>query len=62
MTTTVAVLGATSGIAQACLRQWAERGADLTLVARDADKLAASEADLKARGAGSVRTASRQDS
>jgi len=55
--TTVAVLGATSGIAQACLRQWAERGAELTLVARDADKLAASEADLKARGANAVRTA-----
>ena len=54
--TTVAVLGATSGIAQACLRQWAERGADLRLVARDTAKLATSEADLLARGATSVRT------
>lgn len=52
--TTVAVLGATSGIAQAALRLWAARGADLLLVARHADKLARSEADLKARGAASV--------
>lgn len=55
--TTVAVLGATSGIAQACLRQWAEQGCDLLLVARDAERLSQSSADLTARGAASVTTA-----
>ena len=38
--TTVAVLGATSGIAHATLRQWAARGDDLRLVARDAEHVA----------------------
>lgn len=52
--TTVAVLGATSGIAHATLREWATRGADLRLVARDAEKLARATADLEARGAASV--------
>lgn len=52
--TTVAVLGATSGIAHAALRLWAGRGADLRLVARDRDKLDRVEADLVARGAASV--------
>jgi short-subunit dehydrogenase len=52
--TTVAVLGATSGIAHAALRLWAARDADLRLVGRDADKLSRVEADLIARGATSV--------
>ena len=52
--TTVAVLGATSGIAHAALRFWAAREADLRLVGRDADKLSRVEADLTARGATSV--------
>lgn len=52
--TTVAVLGATSGMAHAALRLWAARGADLVLVARDADKLTRVADDLTARGAGSV--------
>ena len=54
--TRVAVLGATSGIAQACLRLWAEQGADVVLVARDAERLDASASDLSVRGAGSVTT------
>jgi decaprenylphospho-beta-D-erythro-pentofuranosid-2-ulose 2-reductase len=52
--TTVAVLGAASGIAHAALRLWAGRGADLRLVGRDRDKLERVKADLVARGAGSV--------
>ena len=55
--TTVAVIGATSGIAQSCLRLWAERGADLVLIARDPGKLLVASADLTARGAASVTTA-----
>lgn len=54
--TTAAVLGATSGIAQACLRLWAEQGFDLILVGRDGERLDAGTADLRARGAGSVKT------
>ena len=52
--TTVAVLGATSGIAHAALRLWAAREADFRLIGRDADKLSRVEADLTARGATSV--------
>jgi short-subunit dehydrogenase len=47
----VIVLGATSGIAQAICRVLAGRHCRLILVARDADKLASVEADLKVRGA-----------
>jgi decaprenylphospho-beta-D-erythro-pentofuranosid-2-ulose 2-reductase len=46
----VAVLGATSAIAQAAARVWAERGATLLLVGRDASKLAAVADDLRTRG------------
>jgi len=53
----ILVLGATSGIAEATCRIWAERGAHLFLVARNADKLAALAADLKLRGAAYVGTA-----
>jgi len=52
--TTVAVIGATSGIANATLRLWAARGADLRLVGRDAERLKLAEQDLMVRGAGSV--------
>jgi decaprenylphospho-beta-D-erythro-pentofuranosid-2-ulose 2-reductase len=47
----VVVLGATSAIAQAAARVWAERGAELLLVARDAEKVAAVADDLRTRGA-----------
>jgi decaprenylphospho-beta-D-erythro-pentofuranosid-2-ulose 2-reductase len=50
----ILVLGATSGIAEACIRLWAERGESLYLVARDADKLAAVAADARTRGASYV--------
>jgi decaprenylphospho-beta-D-erythro-pentofuranosid-2-ulose 2-reductase len=47
----VIVLGATSAIAEATARLYAEEGAELLLVARHADRLAAIAADLRARGA-----------
>ncbi|HEY0264770.1 MAG TPA: SDR family oxidoreductase [Granulicella sp.] len=53
----ILVLGATSGIAEATCRIWAEQGARLFLVARNADKLAAVAADLQTRGASYVDTA-----
>jgi decaprenylphospho-beta-D-erythro-pentofuranosid-2-ulose 2-reductase len=51
----VAVLGATSAIAQAAARIWAERGEDLLLVGRDPEKLAAVADDLRTRG-GQIET------
>jgi len=53
----ILVLGATSGIAEATCRIWAEQGASLFLVARNAEKLAVVAADLKTRGASYVDTA-----
>ena len=53
----ILVLGATSGIAEATCRLWAERGDHLFLVGRSADKLAAVAADMRTRGAGYVDTA-----
>jgi short-subunit dehydrogenase len=53
----VFVAGATSAIAQATARLLAARGAALYLVARDPRKLAAVEADLRARGASHVASA-----
>lgn len=53
----ILVLGATSGIAEACTRIWADRGDALYLVARNADKLAVVAADAKTRGASHVGTA-----
>ncbi|HEY5328838.1 MAG TPA: SDR family oxidoreductase [Acidobacteriaceae bacterium] len=47
----ILVLGATSGIAEACCRLWAERGDSLFLVARDPEKLSAVAADMHTRGA-----------
>ena len=53
---TVLALGATSAIAQATLRLFAERGAAFVLVARNAENLNAVAADLRTRGAVSVTT------
>jgi decaprenylphospho-beta-D-erythro-pentofuranosid-2-ulose 2-reductase len=51
----VAIFGATSGIASAVARSFAEaRGARLVLVGRDAAALEAMAADLRVRGAGEV--------
>jgi short-subunit dehydrogenase len=47
----VLVLGATSAIAQAAARVWAQRGAELFLVARNGARLSAVAEDLTARGA-----------
>ena len=52
----ILVLGATSGMAEATCRLWAERGDKLFLVARSADKLNAVAADLSVRGASLVHT------
>jgi decaprenylphospho-beta-D-erythro-pentofuranosid-2-ulose 2-reductase len=57
ITKKILVLGATSGIAEATCRIWAAEGAQLFLVARNAEKLAAVAADLKTRGASYVGTA-----
>ncbi len=51
------VLGATSGIAEATCRLWAQQGANLFLVGRAADKVEAVAADLRVRGAAYVDTA-----
>jgi short-subunit dehydrogenase len=53
----ILVLGATSGIAEACIHLWANRGDHLFLVARNAGRLAAVAADARTRGAGFVDTA-----
>ena len=53
----ILVLGATSGIAEATCRIWAQQGAHLFLVGRNAEKMAAVAADLKTRGAGYIDTA-----
>jgi short-subunit dehydrogenase len=51
----IVILGATSAIAQAAARLWAERGDELLLVARDPQKLEAVAGDLRTRG-GAVTT------
>lgn len=53
----ILVVGATSGIAEACIRLWANRGDHLFLVGRNAGRLAAVAADAGTRGAASVSTA-----
>jgi decaprenylphospho-beta-D-erythro-pentofuranosid-2-ulose 2-reductase len=53
----ILVLGATSGIAEACIRLWADRGDCLYLVARNADRLAVVAADAKTRGASQADSA-----
>jgi decaprenylphospho-beta-D-erythro-pentofuranosid-2-ulose 2-reductase len=47
----ILVIGATSAIAEATARLWAEEGAQLYLVARNADKLSLVARDLETRGA-----------
>jgi decaprenylphospho-beta-D-erythro-pentofuranosid-2-ulose 2-reductase len=53
----ILVIGATSAIAQATARLFAEAGDSLFLVARNADKLAVTADDLKVRGAHAVNVA-----
>jgi short-subunit dehydrogenase len=53
----ILVLGATSGIAEACIHLWANRGDHLFLVARNGGRLSAVAADARTRGAGYVDTA-----
>jgi len=53
----ILVLGATSGIAEACVHLWASRGDHLFLVGRNANRLAAVAADASTRGAGFVDSA-----
>ncbi|MBK1647547.1 SDR family oxidoreductase [Rhabdochromatium marinum] len=52
----ILIIGATSAIANACARLWASQGAVFFLVARNAEKLAQTAADLSSRGAGTVHT------
>lgn len=52
----VLVVGATSAIATAVLRRYAQRGAKLYLLGRRAEALEAAAADLRVRGAGAVAT------
>jgi decaprenylphospho-beta-D-erythro-pentofuranosid-2-ulose 2-reductase len=54
--TAILALGATSSIAEATLRLFAERGARFYLVGRNQDKLNAVAADLRTRGASGVAT------
>jgi len=53
---TLLIVGATSAIAQAVARRYAGAGASLFLAARNEGRLAATAADLRARGAASVET------
>jgi len=53
----IIIFGATSAIAQATARRYAQRGARFYLLARDPDKLATLAADLRARGAQATHTA-----
>lgn len=53
----ILVLGATSGIAEACVRLWADRGDILYLVGRNEERLMVVAADARTRGAARVDTA-----
>jgi short-subunit dehydrogenase len=53
----ILIVGATSGIAIACTREWAARNARFFLIGRDCEKLRQVAGDLGARGATSVETA-----
>lgn len=50
----VLIIGATSAIATACARLWAEQGSEFFLVGRNNEKLEQTAADLRARGAKAV--------
>lgn len=52
----ILIIGATSGIAEAVARRYAEQGAQLFLAARNNDKLQAISTDLAIRGAREVKT------
>lgn len=52
----VVVVGATSAVAQATIRIWAQRGMALTLIARNAGELERIAADARVRGASTVAT------
>ncbi|WP_407278724.1 SDR family oxidoreductase [Aromatoleum evansii] len=52
----VMIIGATSAIATACARLWANQGSEFFLVARNGEKLEQTAADLRARGANAVTT------
>ncbi|MDG2031135.1 MAG: SDR family oxidoreductase [Phycisphaerales bacterium] len=52
----ILIIGATSAIAEATARLYAEDGARLSLIARNPDRLEAVAADLRQRGAESVET------
>lgn len=56
MNQNILIIGATSGIAEAVARRYAEQGARLFLVARNNYKLQAISTDLAARGAKDVQT------
>ena len=51
----ILIIGATSGIAEAVARRYAQTGANLFLVARNNEKLAVISTDLLARGAHDVK-------
>jgi decaprenylphospho-beta-D-erythro-pentofuranosid-2-ulose 2-reductase len=55
MNQNILIIGATSGIAEAVARRYAEQGARLFLVARNNNKLQAVSTDLAARGAKDVQ-------
>lgn len=46
----ILIVGATSAIAEACARRWAETGANYFLVGRNPERLAQVAGDLRARG------------
>ncbi|WP_110949062.1 SDR family oxidoreductase [Pseudomonas bohemica] len=50
----ILIVGASSAIAMACARIWANQGDELFLVARDVEKLDQTAEDLRARGAKAV--------
>lgn len=52
----ILVIGATSAIAEYCVRIWADRGDVLYLVARNEERLKTIVADLKVRGAAEAHT------
>ena len=52
----ILIVGATSAIAEACARQWAERGDHLFLAARNAAQLQSMADDLRTRGARQLGT------
>ena len=52
----ILIVGATSGRATACAREWAAQGNQLFLAARNPEKLDILAADLRVRGASAVHT------